>query len=121
MGRTPLSFEASLFLLCLQLPVAILGFERFFLRQQPGGVSLSFTDALDLDCRGFDDLLHARQSRHDLRISAGVDRLSLRLALAEEVRTGKRARENTNSRKDSNERDDCPEVTCPHLKLLSDC
>src|SRR5882757_9462478 len=91
--------------------------ERFLLRQQPGGESLPFADSLDFDRRGFDDVLNSRYPRRELRISPGLERLSLSSALTEEVRTGERTRENTDPRDDSDERDDYAEVTWTHLTI----
>ena len=95
-----------------------LGLERFLLRKQPGGESLPFTDAVDLDCGGFDDLLDACYSRQELGIPARVERLSLTSTLSKEIGTRKGARENTNAREESDERDKHSEITGSHLDLL---
>src|SRR6185295_15856226 len=82
-----------------------------FLGEKLRGEPLPFANALDLDCRRFDDLLDAIDSGGELRIFGGRQRFALTAALSEEIGAHERSGENGYARKHSNERNDGSQIS----------
>src|SRR5688572_14673338 len=84
--------------------------DRFPVGQEFGGEPLSLAYALDLECRGLDDLLDPRQSLSDLGISSRTHRVLLGAAFSHVIGAVEVRRVDTDAGEQTGHRDRCTEI-----------